>query len=474
MARHCSDFTRSSLLRRAAAEAGRGLPTVEPGQPLPAGTGLDRRTFLIGSGALALSVYGGSRLGLEALDAGVAEARAAGADQRVLVSVCLEGGLDSLSVLAPVSDSRYRRLRPSLAVGRAGSLPFAEDDRLRWHPIARPLAELHREGKVTVLPGIGYTDPDQSHFTSRHFYEVGARDAHLRTGWLGRFIDVAGTPDNPLQGVTAGRRLSPVLATAENPVAASDSLTPRLSASLGLGPQGVPHRTDYMVKLGEAHLGSREPALRQAAVTAIRARAVSDALVHYRFDEGNASEVRYPNPRANRGRLLGGGQGGGGEDFPERLRALAELLGGGAPVRVAALAGPGDHDTHAQQAPSFQYDVKLTADSLYAFQRDLEQRGLADRVLTLVWSEFGRRAAENGSRGTDHGAAGIGFVIGTAVRGKMIGEFPGLARLDPLGNLRATSDFRALYCSILEQWFETDAAPVIPGASRFQRYRILG
>ena len=88
-------------------------------------------------------------------------------------------------------------------------------------------------------------------------------------------------------------------------------------------------------------------------------------------------------------------------------------------------------------------NLALTFDSLLAFQRDLEARGLADRVLTLVWSEFGRRAAENGS-GTDHGAAGVGFLIGTRAAGRMIGEFPGVDKLDSGGNLRATSDFRVL------------------------------
>ena len=118
--------------------------------------------------------------------------------------------------------------------------------------------------------------------------------------------------------------------------------------------------------------------------------------------------------------------------------------------------------------------LKLTADSLVAFQRDLESRGLADRVLVHVWSEFGRRARENGSDGTDHGAAGLGLLIGSRVRGRMIGEFPGLGGgLDEQGNLRATADFRGVYSAILEQWFDTDAAAIIPGAASFARPALL-
>ena len=94
---------------------------------------------------------------------------------------------------------------------------------------------------------------------------------------------------------------------------------------------------------------------------------------------------------------------------------------------------------------------------------------MADRVLVQVWSEFGRRAEENGSDGTDHGAAGLGMLIGTQARGQMVGEFPGLDRLDEDGNLRATSDFRGVYCGLLEQWLGTDAAAVVPEAGRFAR-----
>ena len=110
---------------------------------------------------------------------------------------------------------------------------------------------------------------------------------------------------------------------------------------------------------------------------------------------------------------------------------------------------------------------------MLAFQRDLEARGIADRVLVHVWSEFGRRAQENGSNGTDHGAAGVGFLVGSRTAGTMIGEFPGLARLDADGNLRATSDFRGLYAALLEDWLGADAEAILPGVRGFARPRIL-
>jgi uncharacterized protein (DUF1501 family) len=151
------------------------------------------------------------------------------------------------------------------------------------------------------------------------------------------------------------------------------------------------------------------------------------------------------------------------------------MIGAGLPLHCVALTATGHYDTHATQADDLQRGLQTTSDALLAFQRDLEARGVADRVLVHVWSEFGRRAKENGSDGTDHGSAGIGFLIGTRVRGGMIGEFPGVGPggLDELGNLRATADFRGVYAGLLEQWLGADAEGIIPGASSFARPALL-
>ena len=156
------------------------------------------------------------------------------------------------------------------------------------------------------------------------------------------------------------------------------------------------------------------------------------------------------------------------------MAALAAFLDGGLPIRCVAMNAPGSYDTHEAEPAALSDGLKLTPDTLAAFQADLSARGLADRVITLVWSEFGRRPEQNDSDGTDHGAAGVGFVIGTPVKGQMIGEFPGLAQLDADDNVRFTTDFRGVYCSILEQWFGQDAAAFIPGASGFERPVVIG
>ena len=160
-------------------------------------------------------------------------AAATGAPKPILVTVFLQGGADALSLLYPDGDPLYAKYRTALAV--TGGSQFTEDTRLFWHPALAPIAQLHSEGKVSVLPSIGYDHPDQSHFTSRHFWEVGATDPRLLTGWLGRYLDASGSVDNPLQGLSMTGSLQPSLATSKVPVAAIDGPTSTTSGSRACG-----------------------------------------------------------------------------------------------------------------------------------------------------------------------------------------------------------------------------------------------
>ncbi|MDP9384077.1 MAG: hypothetical protein M3P50_02385, partial [Actinomycetota bacterium] len=216
---HCDDFSRAELLRATFASAGKGLPSIERGMPVPAGTGLSRRSFLARTGGLALTVFGASALGPHAFQAGIAEAAAATGD-RILVSVFLPGGLDSLSLLTPAGDAGYARYRSSLAIRPSDADRFAGDERLYWNPVAAPLRDLHARGRISMIPAIGYSSPDQSHFTSRHFWEVGELSPSGRVGWLGRYLDRHGVADNPLQGLALNSSLAPALAASKVPVAA--------------------------------------------------------------------------------------------------------------------------------------------------------------------------------------------------------------------------------------------------------------
>ena len=447
----CNDFTRSQALRRAAARTGQAMAPRDPRSPMAAGKGLDRRQFLLRGTGAVLSLYGASRLDIAALEEGVASAAPG---DRILVSVFMPGGVDSLSVLAPVGDPHYRRLRPKLALGDSEGTPFPEDGRLRWHPSAAGLATLHAEGKASVMPAVGYEHPDQSHFASRHFYEVGGLQPKAATGWLGRYLDRVGRPDNPLQGLTLSGDLAPALATAKMPVAAVDGPGEYDFWAPGVWGEVEDWMIEAFQSIGNVHAGSRDTAMAAAGGVAVQSGRLRQQLLPFGGKQIQ-SPVAYPQEDDS--------------GFSRRLAALAAMLGGGLPLKCVALNAPGDYDTHDSQPLDLAENLKATADGLLAFQRDLEARGLADRVLVQVWSEFGRRGEENGSEGTDHGAAGLGMLIGTHASGKMIGEYPGMERLDEDGNLRATSDFRGVYCGLLEQWLGHDAAAVIPEAARFGR-----
>jgi uncharacterized protein (DUF1501 family) len=439
----CSGYTRSQLLRSAAAEAGKGLPAVEPGMPEPAGTGLSRRRFLSRSAGLALAVYGASKIPLSAFEPGIAQAAQG---EKIIVSVFFDGGIDSLSVLAPIGDSRYQQLRPNLALPPGAGPSFSEDPSLQWHPAAAALATLHGEGKVSAFPAIGYDHPDQSHFTSRHYYEIGELQVGYRTGWLGRYLDAVGDDENPLQGLSLDGSLSPMIATADKPVAAIDSVDGYdLWARVD-----DPIETEMFRSFARfGSLPSDSPGLAQVRRAASQTNKLRQDLAGV---GGFSSPVAYTETW-----------------FSHKLAGLAAYIAVGLPIRVVTIRAPGGYDTHADQASDLEDSLRETCEGILAFQRDLEARGLADRVLIEMWSEFGRRPEENGSLGTDHGAAGCAFVIGSQTKGEMVGEFPGLATLDGDDNLRATSDFRGMYCSLLEQWLGFDAEAIIPGAAGFAR-----
>ena len=447
----CNDFTRAQLLRAGVAQAGRGLPSIEPGQPIPAGSGMDRRAFLLRSAGAVLSVYGAAALSPRHFEEGIAQAAAeAPPDQPVLVSIFMEGGWDALSVLAPVREAKYHELRPALARSEGEGVEFSEDEALMWHPQAAGLAQLHGEGKVTVFPAIGYDPPDERHFTSRHYWEVGELNAQTRSGWMGRYLDIAGEPGNPLQGLSLDYSLAPALATTRVPVAAVSSPSDYDFWAYGLGEPLTGPTLDTFGALGA--LGAPSPAFAQARTASLNTSIIRNQIAPFGEHEGKpgySSPVSYPTS---------------GGEFPKRLAALAAMLDDEAlPIKCVSLSAVGSYDTHSDEVDTLSTNLGETVESVVAFQRDLEARGLDKRVIVQLWSEFGRRPRENGS-GTDHGAAGLAFLIGSRVKGEMVGEFPGLGTLDPNENLVNTSDFRAMYAGLLGQWFQTEAGLVIPGA----------
>ena len=364
----------------------------------------------------------------------------------------MEGGWDALSVLAPVREAKYKELRPTLGLAEGSGKTFTEDENLMWHPSAAGLAELHEEGKVTAFPAIGYEPQDESHFTSRHYWEVGQLDTNARTGWMGRYLDLAGEPTNPLQGLSLDYSLAPALATETMPVAAVSSPADYTMWAEGLGSPVIEPALETFGALGAPHRPS--PALRTGSRRLLRHRPRPQ-------QDGRVRQVREGIGRQISGHL------------PER-----RLRGTARGARCDAAHGNADQMRVAERRRLLRHALRRggharhqprqTVAAVVAFQRDLEARSLDQRVLIQLWSEFGRRPRENGS-GTDHGAGGNAFLIGTRASGKMVGEFPGLTNLDENENVMRTSDFRGMYCSLLEQWFQTEAGLVIPEAASFER-----
>ena len=471
---HCDGFTRSQAIRRALAGAtGPVEREWDSRMPIPAGVGVDRRRFIAGAvGGLAL-VYGAGRAGLTDSMLGDGIARAATlqpANSPILISLFLQGGLDSLSLLAPAGDSLYEKLRPTLAVAPGSGVALREDPSLTWHPAAQSIANLHTQGKVLVFPGIGYAGEDMSHFTSRHYWEVGTTDASLTTGWLGRYLDLAGDPTNPFQGLSLDGQMNPTIATAKNPIAAIDQPNNFAVWVNGVWGDVQEWTLESASALGDRQRHSADAAIRQVASAASEVGVVRRTLKPWSKDQSNS------NTQTNPGAVYGSSvtyPSSTNDDLPSRLSGLASMIAAGVPLKCVALTTDVQFDTHSSQAATFNTGVQLVSDSLAAFQADLEARGIDNRVLVHVWSEFGRRALENGSDGTDHGAAGTSLLIGSRVNGGMIGEFPDLSKLDVNGNQVVNVDFRGVYASLLEQWFDHDAGAIIPAAARFPRYQLL-
>ena len=302
----CNDFNRAQLLRAGIARAGKGLPSIEPGMPVPAGSGMDRRSFLLRSAGAMLSVYGASALAPRPSKTGSRRRP----PPRRRTSRCWSrsswkvDGMPS-PVLAPVKEAKYHELRPVLGRSEGEGQLFTEDETLMWHPQAGGLAQLHAEGKVTVFPAIGYDPPDESHFTSRHYWEVGELNAQTRSGWMGRYLDIAGSAGNPLQGLSLDYSLAPALATTKNPVAAVSTPADYNFWAYGLDEPIASSALDTFGALGA--LGAPSPAFAQARAAAQDTGIIRNQIAPFGEHEGKpgfTSPVTYPTS---------------GGEFPTRL-----------------------------------------------------------------------------------------------------------------------------------------------------------
>ena len=253
-----------------------------------------------------------------------------------------------------------------------------------------------------------------------------------------------------------GYGLSPVMRSGRAPVAAVASPGDAGFWIRGVWGDAYDEAMAAYTRLGKVNGGGH--ALSASREAARLAKLVADRLAPYAEHDGNdplASTIAYPEE----------------SDFGERLRYLAAMISKPLGIRVATIEADADFDTHDNQSELTDLLAEVS-ECLAAFQADLEARGLSNRVLTFVWSEFGRRPEENDS-GTDHGAGGLAWVQGDRAVGGVHSEYPDLNRLDRDDNLQVTVDFRRVYSSLLEQHLGTDAGGVIPRAGAFGRVALV-
>jgi uncharacterized protein (DUF1501 family) len=358
---------------------------------------------------------------------------------RILVVLELAGGNDGLNTVVPFRDDGYARVRPTLRL--PGDQVVRLTDSLGLNPAMRGMGRLWEDGLLAIVQGVGYPNPNRSHFESLAIWHTASPESAARgsLGWIGRGLDGGRVPvDGGASALSVGDGPLPVALRGRRSVASSlDAIEAfRLTNEAAVRPQStIPGAGDLAAFVQRSTLDAYATADRLAALAPDRAKNPS-----------------YPDTR-----------------LAARLRVIARLIRGGLGTRVYYTSQSG-YDTHNYQLGPHNNLLGDLSLALLAFQKDLASAGLADRVLLMTFSEFGRRVAENGGRGTDHGTAGPVFLCGPRVRPGLIGTSPSLVDLDD-ADLKWSIDFRRIYVSLLEDWLGLPSRDAVGGA--FERLPVV-
>lgn len=351
----------------------------------------------------------------------------------VLVVCQLSGGNDGLNTVVPYANKKYYQLRPTLGIPEAQVLKL--DEQLGLHPAMKGLHDLYREKKVAIVQGVGYPQPNRSHFKSMEIWQSASPDGKLRYGWIGRYFDGAAAR-NPLNPVVA-IGLSTEKPRALNADVASIPCFASLTDIQSMVGDPDAERMLRQIQGMEAGQNTDTRVVQMANKTAL------DAMASLRDKLGAfTAKQTYANDR-----------------FGQGFKQIAQLVATSPQTRVIYFSA-GGFDTHARQAEAHKNLLQGFSDAMLAFQRELEALGKDKKVTTLVFSEFGRRSYENASAGTDHGAAAPMMLIGGNVKGGIHGPIPDLDNLID-GDLRFAIDFRQVYATTVENWMGGDSAQVL-------------
>lgn len=409
----------------------------------------NRRVFLqqLGTaGIVSLGISPPAFLSRAAWAIDAAQARSTSG--RVLVLVQLSGGNDGLNTVIPHGDAEYYKARPGIGIARPNVLKI--DDALGLHPQMTGFKELYDEGQLAIVQGVGYPNPDRSHFRSMDIWHSARPDAdYTQDGWLGRGLDqtVEGHAGE-LRALALGTNRLPLALLGAKVNVPSVSNLAGYHLELGGGPEA--NRTLQRRLMGEladrtANAGSAGAAagnldfLRKTTLSAFSsADKLKEVTASYK------PAATYPT-----------------NGLGEKLKIVAQIIAGDLGTRVIFVSLDG-FDTHAQQAPAHQGLLGELSSAVRAFFTDLKGHNLDQRVVLATYSEFGRRVKENGSLGTDHGAASQVFVAGPTVKAGLVGKHPSLTDLVE-GDLKFHTDFRSVYSTLLTRVLDWPAETVLGG-----------
>ncbi|MDA3872526.1 MAG: DUF1501 domain-containing protein [Kiritimatiellae bacterium] len=403
---------------------------------------MTRRSFLrtgVIGGALATtlpSFLDQTLFKLEAAERNSPLQRGHGRDAPILILLQLAGGNDGLNTVIPLENDHYRRARPRLSSVESTAHRLTDD--IGLHESLSGFKSLYDDGSLAILNGVGYPNPNRSHFRSTEIWHTGQPEGRNgEDGWMGRYFD------NQCKGMPAETAIS---LTATPP-----------QAFQGPGPMGITFRNPNQFRFED---GSESMAGASIGDSTGRGRRQEASPLHFlertdldaRVSSDTLHQILKKTPQV--------------KNFPRSgiandLTLIARLIGGGMSTRIYYLS-QGGYDTHANQMNSHARLLRELGDAQQAFWSEMKRQGNSERVRMLVFSEFGRRVDENGSSGTDHGAAAPVFVLGGGIRAGLHGEIPSLDPKDlERGDLAHQIDFRQVYASLLQQHLNTNASTIL-------------
>lgn len=384
---------------------------------------LSRRKFLQLTGAAAVAAAA-PMLTIEQV-AQAAQMRPLPLGTPILVVVTLYGGNDGLNTVVPYKDPIYFQARPDISYAQSDLLPL--NDELALNGSMTGVKSLWDQNKVAIVRGVGYPDPDLSHFTSMAIWQSASPVHHISSGWLGRWLDTQ--QRDPMLAISLGSVLPPLLAG--NAVAGS---------ALPLGGIVVPTGTLALDCQRISAASRQDSKLMATAATSLRDL----------FDLSSTITpiLKQPAPQPLDLPTANGGAAGGNSDLQQQLDVVAKLVAAGSPTRIWSVS-LGGFDTHANEKGAQSVLLGNVSASIARFMGQMRTTNRERDVVIMVYSEFGRRVKANASQGTDHGTSGPVFVIGDRIKGGFYGDQPSLTNLIA-GDLAVTTDFRDIYASLIE------------------------